>query len=185
MRAFSKFFFDTFCLKVAIILVSTIIALLIYFLWVSNRLPAPAQIKLEINFSNDSISQFTEKGTISMKQGWASSEDWGIWALGDRASLSILSPINPRAKLLIFKIRPLISNSLPSQVVEIFIDQKFIKRAVLSRDEEVLVPLQSQNLWYKDEIQVDFNLQPNRPKNIGLGSDDRLLSIGLISAKFE
>ena len=141
--------------------------------------------------------------------GWAPElESFGVWSNDTQSTLLILPPKNISNKNQIaLNVRALVNSNYPLQNVEIWVNGQF-NQVVQLRDpfsnwiyvnnllsssknftniSELTKRLYSQLTWYMQlslaPIVIEFRYQnPARPKDLGIGEDDRLLSIGLISA---
>lgn len=127
---------------------------------------------------------------------WAYPESWGVWALGQRAELTLPLPkpvdskvarSKPRApSQLILEMRALVNPSSPSQHIGIGVNGQAPLVFTLKQDDynRITIPLTPQVI--KDGyVQLTFDLPTaKRPKDIGIGDDERLLSIGLMGARF-
>ena len=115
--------------------------------------------------------------------GWSYPEIWGVWSEGKKAKIILPLPENG-AELLKIKFRALVSQSDPSQIIEIWVNNKFQTSHKFTGDQEASIDLD-----LKDELRnyvaIEFRT-PNAksPKNIGVGSDERVLGVGLVQAVF-
>ena len=133
------------------------------------------------------INQFNFKKRESLlTSGWFRPEEWGVWAEEESAGLILPLP-DKRAKSIEINARAFVNQRHPIQRVSIWADGVFIKQVVLSKGDQNLidipVPSKSLNLGY---VNLEFQfLDRIRPKDISDNSDDRYLSMGLVSAKFK
>jgi hypothetical protein len=122
---------------------------------------------------------------------WAYPESWGVWAVGQRAQLTLPLPVlaGAKAKLptqLTLVMRALVNTQNTTQEIGISVNGQKPQKFTLNKDDRNQVVISLNDQVIKDGyVQLIFDL-PNakRPKDIGIGRDDRLLSIGLISAQF-
>jgi len=120
---------------------------------------------------------------------WAYPESWGVWAVGQRAELALPLPraVDAKAKTpthLVLQMRALVNPTHPKQEILIDINGQAPVPYVLERDDhnQITIPLSSK-VQEDGYVQLVFDLPTaKRPKDIGIGDDERLLSIGLISA---
>jgi hypothetical protein len=82
--------------------------------------------------------------------------------------------------------RAFVSPLHPSQSVDIYVKGQFLRNVILTQVEgnqiEVMLDESDQTKY----LAIEFRFRnPEIPKLIGMGDDDRLLSIGLVSAKFQ
>lgn len=116
--------------------------------------------------------------------GWAFPEGWGVWSEGDRAKLSLPLP-EERAQVLRLKIKALIGPSRSHQRVQMLLNGVKQGSFSLTASEEIL-ELKIPKGVHQDYILIEFVLPDHiSPKALGLGGDERKLSIGLISAIFQ
>jgi len=116
-------------------------------------------------------------------------ESWGTWAIGANTQLVLPLPKferNKPPKVLRLIIQPFTNKLHPEQKIRVALNgnnqQNLNFRS--SAQSEILIPLTAEDLNHAF-LQLDFEfLNPIRPKDIGMGNDDRRLSIGLISATF-
>ena len=117
--------------------------------------------------------------------GWAYPESWGTWSDGRSAKLALAIPLgNPQT--LTLDMRAFVQPQYPSQMIEIWINQQLYTKRALTEDQfnQIVIPISEAHLK-QQYLNIDFNfLNPIRPKDIGLGDDDRQLSIGLQTAIF-
>lgn len=144
-----------------------------------------------------------------LDRGWAPEfESFGVWSNATRSTLLISPPKNISNKNQIaLNVRALVNPNYPTQNVEIWVNGQF-NQIVKLRDPfsnwiyindplssskkftnipELTKGVYSQLTWFMHlslaPIAIEFRYQnPARPKDLGIGEDDRLLSIGLISA---
>ena len=127
-------------------------------------------------------SQYTH---TYLQAGWAFPETWGTWSASGKTTLLLPLPQKP-ANTLRLQLRALVSAQHPQQRVGVLIDgrseQQFTLTSPSSQTIEIVLPNHStpQRL-----VKIELNLPDRiRPKNLGMGNDDRELAIGLESASF-
>jgi hypothetical protein len=144
------------------------------------------KINQEIDFKKGSagtlylvgINQYQIRGS-----GWAFPESWGVWAEGDRAKLVLPLP-QGGAKAIKLKMKGLTGHNRLYQRVKIIVNGVNLGDFSLASSEEIL-DLQIPKIINQDYVMIEFLLPDHiSPKDLGVGDDVRLLSVGLISATF-
>ena len=124
------------------------------------------------------------KGTSPyfLQSGWAFPENWGVWSTDLNAGLIL--PIVPKANNLILNLRALVSPKNPAQKIEIWINGQLARSLALQQGDNNQVDLPIPKEWLDlGYLAITFVFKnPARPQDIGLGDDERLLAIGLVSA---
>jgi hypothetical protein len=118
--------------------------------------------------------------------GWPIPEPWGTWSNGPSAKIDLPLP-DQQAQFLILNVRALVNGRHPSQNIDILINGKTRTkvRAEQFDKNEVQIPLRSSD-WADQPLHIELLFQnPASPKSLGMGSDDRLMSIGLISGSYK
>lgn len=141
---------------------------------------------LHFNRGGDGIQYLMNVGLQErVFRGWSAPEAWGVWSQGVAAGLAFPMP-SPHPKKLILNMRAFISPLHPSQSVDIYVNGQFLRNAILTQVEgnqiEVILDEADQAKYLAIELRFR---NPEMPKELGMGDDDRLLSIGLVSAKFQ
>jgi hypothetical protein len=88
---------------------------------------------------------------------------------------------------LLIQARALIDASKSSQRVKVFVNGRPIQTLSLSKEQgnQIYIPLSKEDLK-ADRLELVFEfLDARSPKSAGLGDDERLLAIGIESAKFQ
>lgn len=144
-----------------------------------------------ISFKNIKNSSSFLKGLNSQNpklSSWSSQEDWGVWSAGDFVEIyfPLSDPSLQNARELILNVNALITPIHPSQKVKIFINGVADKEVTLIKtlNNSIVIPLTQ-----KDLSQANLNIKMElpdraRPKDLGIGNDDRQLAIGITSAVF-
>jgi len=122
---------------------------------------------------------------------WAHPESWGVWAVGQRAVLTLPLPAIAGTKTkppsqLILEVRALVNNQQATQEIGISVNKQKPMAFTLNKDDrnQITIPLSPQVIK-EGYVKLVFDLPTaRRPQDIGIGNDDRLLSIGLTSAQF-
>jgi hypothetical protein len=124
-------------------------------------------------------------------RNWAYPESWGVWVVGQRAELTLPLPVimDPKVKpptQLILEMRALVNDLQPTQQIGIGVNGQTPLTFTLDKNDrnQISIPLSAQEIK-AGYVQLLFDLPTaKRPKDLGIGDDIRLLSIGLISAQF-
>ena len=137
-----------------------------------------------ISLTNPIYFSASGSGQVFLGLGWSKPEVWGVWSDGVNASLTLPLPVHRPRKILI-NARTLITQSKPTQTVLISINGKEKHRITLSNDPSIFsLPLDFHEVK-SNYCVINFHfLNPNRPKDLGINEDKRLLGIGLISTQF-
>lgn len=124
--------------------------------------------------------------------GWDYPQTWGVWAVDQRAEMVLPLPVinTPKVKdptHLVLEMRALVNSAQPTQQIRISINEQAPISVTLDRDEKNRIDLLLDPKVIEDGyVRLVFELPTaRRPKDIGIGDDDRLLSIGLVSAVYE
>jgi hypothetical protein len=176
-------------------------------LWkkVFHKWQIPLQIGEVVEFKNRGNN---DKGVGYLDNGWAEDlETFGTWSNSTTANLLITPPLNFQANnSLIIQAKAFVTPNHPEQTIEIWVGgklnqtlqitnpevQKIIIHSPFSRNWSNplkytgthLFNLLSQfyNVPTQEPTMIHFVLRnPARPKDLGIGDDDRLLGIALIS----
>ena len=165
----------------------------------------PMQIGEVVEFKNYGNN---DKGVGYLQTGWAEDlETFGTWSDSTTAKLLIMPPSNFQENIaLTIQAKAFITPNHPEQNIEIWVNGKLNQTLQITNPEVQKIIIQSPFLisWrnplknngsllfkylsqlYKIPTQeptmIHFVLRnPARPKDLGIGDDDRLLGIGLIS----
>lgn len=118
--------------------------------------------------------------------GWAYPEEWGVWLDGTHAKLLLPMP-QPKPASLELTVRAFISPGKEAQIIDIFVNRIFAKSISLHQPENVTEEIAlSKKMLEFNYVQVE--LRPKgpllSPKDLGMGDDERKLSLGLVSLVF-
>lgn len=119
--------------------------------------------------------------------GWGYPEVWGAWAAGEQASVVMPLPKGQQVNQLTLELRALIAPSVPLQKYSLSINgMPFITQTLTqAQGNQLVIPI-TPAMNKVGFIALNFRFFNRvRPKDIGIGNDDRNLSIGLVSARFE
>lgn len=127
------------------------------------------------------VGQFPNEGW-----GWTYPESWGAWSEGNRAKIVLPLP-NPLTSSLHVYVQALTSPKHPYQEIEILVNKETLDSLKVTKNSntEIVIPL---NLIAKNDrfITVEFRIpKPVSPQQIGLGSDNRQINLGIMSAQFK
>ena len=165
--------------------------------------PELAQKLLPISIINTPIlfSRGTKEPTpFVLSSEWAFPEEWGTWSTGRFARLTLPLPFvsgslnnatdktinsSPPSEL-VLDVRALVNTQHPILHLKIIINDHQTQDLNLTQGDNNLITIPiTKSIKEAGFVQIDFEfLNPVKPKDIGMGSDDRLLSIGLKSAIF-
>ena len=167
-----------------------------------DRVLAPLQMNQPVSFifrgNSGEISRY-------LKSGWAMDvENWGTWSNSSNARLEIVPPIGvSKDNNLILETRAFVTAKHPNQKIQIWVNGVLNQTLVLTNPTNTIVINLNKGTnfdkivqrfvsrferstglrFFQDSIIIDFKfLNPIRPKEIGEGDDERLLSLGLMSA---
>ena len=132
--------------------------------------------------------EFSENGNGKYLTGWgwAPAENWGAWADAPTSSLTLKLPIDIKNNAFLeINARALISSNYPVQRVIIKVEGKEVGQYSLNKAEgnPISLPIAKHGNPF---ITVEFEyLDRVRPKDLGIGADRRLLSMGIVSATFK
>lgn len=165
----------------------------------------PMQIGEVVEFKNYGNN---DKGVGYLQTGWAEDlETFGTWSDSTTAKLLIMPPSNFQANnALIIQAKAFVTSNHPEQTIEIWVGGKLNQTLQITNPEVQKIIIQSPfaihwssplkytsaqlfnllsklyNIPTQEPTLIHFVLRnPARPKNLGIGDDDRLLGIGLIS----
>ena len=145
-----------------------------------NQLAPEIQLGEKIVFSSQSRSR-----ADFMLEGWGYGEDWGTWAVAPQAKLIFNFPAFKPRKMII-NARAFLAPLHTQQEVEVWVNGSLLDKATLKKIDgnliEVILPDQvmANPIFY-----LEFrSINPVSPKNMGIGTDERLLGIGVQSIQF-
>jgi hypothetical protein len=124
--------------------------------------------------------------TLLLFEGWSSySEDWGTWSEGAEAIIKLPLP-KDRPKVLELDMAAFLPGKQSTRTVDFFINQEFIKKAILSDSHSNIIKLKIPNSALDQEILILKLMieNPLSPYELGISLDRRKLGIGIKSAIF-
>jgi len=124
------------------------------------------------------------KYLLNVSHGWAFPEPWGIWS--DGLSAQLILGIPEGAQSLTLTARAFVSPRHPTQEITLMVNGQQREDLILTKDSNNLITI---SITKEDRqaghlvINLKFK-NPVRPQDLGMGDDQRLLSIGLVSGVF-
>jgi hypothetical protein len=123
---------------------------------------------------------------ILLLAGWQPfAEDWGVWSDGNTASLIIPKPTE-HSSALELNLRAFIAGPNPTLPIEVKINGDQIHRFILESvdNNRLVLPLTNSD-QSKPFTLLEFVIsRPQKPSDLGMGTDNRLLGIGLKSIEY-
>ena len=147
---------------------------------------------LSFNTSTPLIGEgisFSKSGALDNKfklcGGWNNPENWGVWSQGGSAKIYLPLPANA-PKTLELNVNAFVNANYPSQNLTLDLNNQFYSEIQLSKSQNNLIQIKiPSDALKKRYLILGFKLlNPTSPKKLGIGPDDREISIGLVSAKF-
>ena len=118
---------------------------------------------------------------VLIGSGWAYPEDWGVWIDGEKAKIVLPMPL-PKPHMMLFSARAFRGNKSRANTVDIYINRQFAQSVDFGNEPEnsFRIDLTSKMLEY-NFLEIEFKPRGvvQSPKAMGLGDDDRKLSLGL------
>jgi hypothetical protein len=125
----------------------------------------------------------------ALKQGWSAPESWGIWLDGENAELQIQIATQNSSEIIVLTYNTFNPKLDSNRSVKLFVNDIFFKRIFLqNKIEKIYIPIakidSKENINGNLNINIKFKaINPQSPKDLGIGEDGRKLSISLISAE--
>ena len=144
-----------------------------------GSLAPPVLIDEPIRFTRS-----TNAAQLFLLDSWGFEEDWGVWTVGESAS--IVLPIPNNATKLNLEINAFISHLHRTQEIEILSNYQALQKISLIKPygNKIQIMLDKKTIA-NSYIQIQLKLlNPISPKSLGMSNDDRRLGVGLVSAKF-
>jgi len=131
------------------------------------------------------FSQKIVDGEKYIKDGWSSQESWGRWTSGQKSQIRVPMPTE-HVKILRLKANAFVTENHPILKIGISINSGPVKLFEITQsknlDLEIPIPARSTTTPYAT---IDFDIKnPASPKDLGMGSDDRKLGIGVKELTF-
>jgi hypothetical protein len=118
--------------------------------------------------------------------GWGYPEVWGVWGSGERANVVIPLPKDQTVKQLTLEMRALIAPGVPTQKYSLLANGEAVATQALTKAEgnRIIIPITG-SISKAGFLNLEFRFfNRAKPKDMGIGEDNRNLSIGLVSARF-
>jgi hypothetical protein len=125
------------------------------------------------------------KYLLTVTQGWAHPEPWGIWSEGTQAQVIFGIP-KTHPKSLTLTLRAFVTSKHPTQEFDLWVNGVKLQEVSLTKESnnQLTIPI-SPAMIETGSLNIEFKFKnPARPKDYGVGDDSRLLAIGLESAVF-
>lgn len=140
--------------------------------------------------------------------GWGGSEDWGVWAIGSMARLSLPIPTLDQPRMLYLDVQIFVPPSIKHQTVEVYkvldgsaaqgffrfhngrndlavILETAASQNIFLSNSQIAIPI-DKSMVSEGRISLEFKFPtPVRPRDVHLNNDVRELTMGLISAVFK
>jgi hypothetical protein len=132
------------------------------------------------------LSRFGKYAKVYLGGGWSVPENWGVWSLDKKASITLPLPAQTPKKLLI-DAQAFIGGSQNAQDVEIWINGVLQAKVTLLKrfGNEIEVPLPPSAL-NSEKLKVDFVFPTAvSPNALGIGIDERPLAVGLEAVTYK
>jgi len=167
-------------------------------MWFSTRI-AQTTLHQKITFGRSGSGPAYFIGGVGPDSAWAYPESWGTW-LGARSGKIILplppalaAPLGTKSGLaaplhaLKIEFNALVFSAHPKQIISIDVNGTAFGTLTFtnSAQNELVIPI-DEKIRQQGYIALQFNPQNAvSPKSIGMGDDERVLSIGLVAAWFD
>ena len=124
-------------------------------------------------------------GREYLKTSWHQPESWGVWTKDEKSSLLLPIPIGKPTELVLIIRSPITELHLSNPIV-IVINDKWIINADLNKPNGNEVHIQiPKSFDHNKYLEIKINvLKPVKPRDIGLGDDERNIGLGLEQAIF-
>jgi 4-amino-4-deoxy-L-arabinose transferase-like glycosyltransferase len=116
---------------------------------------------------------------------WHDQEPWGRWSDGQFASIRL--PLLAGSRYLKIQIVSLVGPAMPSQTISASINGELEKTMTITQPGPTSMVLDiPPNLAANSMLEIVFHVaKPISPAQMGIGSDKRILGVGLVSVEFE
>ena len=144
------------------------------------------QLAPEIHLGEKIIFSSQARGRDDfMIEGWGYGEDWGTWAVAPQAKLIFNFPTS-KPKKMVINAKAFLAPKHLQQEIEIWGNGSLLGKATLKKSDgnqiELTLPDQ---VMANPILNLEFrSINAVSPKDMGLGTDERLLGIGLQSIQF-
>jgi hypothetical protein len=132
------------------------------------------------------FSRFGKYSKVYLGSGWSVPENWGVWSLDKKATITLPLPAVAPKKLMI-DAQAFIGGTQTSQLVDMSINGVPQAQVILNKrfDNQIEIPLNPaivNSRLLKLELQFPTAISP---KALGIGIDERPLAIGLEAVRYE
>jgi len=138
---------------------------------------------------NTSIDSDLGKSIFNGSIGWSLPESWGVWTVGNHATISLPCPAKegqieaPNSMEIVVK--PFSAPSHPGVTGKILVDSLEVWSGTIDGTQTIKVDLAPSVCASSQNITVDFEIEnPASPLSLGLSVDGRLLGLGLQKIRF-
>jgi len=132
------------------------------------------------------FSRFGKYSKVYLGGGWSVPENWGVWSLDKKATITLPLPAQT-PKRLIIDAQAFLGGTKTSQLVDIAINGVPQAQVILTKrfGNQIEVPLNS-SMMNSGKLKLDF-IFPTAiaPKALGIGTDERPLAIGLEAVRYQ
>lgn len=123
-----------------------------------------------------------QPGITLLGEGWAYPEDWGVWS--DRHQASVVIPLTKKVRSITIELKGFIPRQDLKQLLDICFKGNQCKQIKLNDSTHREVELDIPKNFNGKSLSINFMIHsPFIPYQFGMGTDDRLIGIGLISVK--
>ena len=145
-----------------------------------NYFSSPIKINQTIAFNQNEVLNQTYLG-----RGWSTPEAWGVWMDGRSAKITLPLPDQKASELQLI-LQAFLNSKTPTQALNIYINGKDSGVITIGEGQTPFIgTLKDIDLSKAHFLSIELRpIIPVKPKDLGLGEDERLLSVGLISAKY-
>ena len=163
--------------------------------WINCQSCLPIKAEQKVDFSTlvprvGEVVLFSKgiksKYLLTVTQGWAHPEPWGIWSEGTQAQVIFGIP-KDRPKSLTLTMRAFVTPKHPTQEFAFWVNGVHFQDVVIRSDSNnrLTIPI-TPAIQNSGSLNLDFKFKnPAKPADYGVGDDSRLLAIGLESAVFQ
>lgn len=142
------------------------------------------QIDLPVRLGETLLFKDQAKGSHFLKSGWGGPEAWGVWSNQNEAVIQ-MENLDPRVTQAAIRFNILLSHSMPSRSVAIYVNDQFITKVVATNQSDnaaiIMLPQRDSRTL---AIRFDIN-ELATPAEVGISVDDnRKLGVGLTAIEF-
>ena len=120
-----------------------------------------------------------------MLEGWGYGEDWGTWAVAPQSKLVFNFP-SSKPKKMVINARAFLAPAHSQQEIEVWGNGSMLGKVTIKKFDGNQIELTLPDQVIANPIlNLEFrSINAVSPKDMGLGTDERLLGIGLQSIQF-